>query len=132
MQLRKCAQFLFHIDLNRQRIKNRLTPPRAYQTDLALQAELWNTRNPDRVRFQSYSLPLLYSLREALATIAEERVENTYKRHALATEHLNRGLEALGLDHFVENPKDRLVGITAVKPPKGKDPVKIANYMFKK
>lgn len=113
-------------------MKTRLTPPRAYQTDLTLQAELWNTTNPDRIRFQSMSLPLFYSLREALATIVEERIENTFKRHELTSEHLNRGLTSLGLENFVENPEHRLIGITAVKVPLGKDAKKVANYMFKK
>lgn len=113
-------------------MKTRLTPPRAYQTDLLLQADLWNTTNPERTRSISISLPLLYSLREALATIVEERIENTFKRHELTSEHLDRGLTSLGLEYFVENPKHRLIGITSVKVPIEKDAKKVASYMFKK
>jgi len=84
------------------------------------------------MRFQSLSLPLLYALREALATIASESMENTFKRHVKTTEQLSAGLTQLGLEHYIQDPKLRLVGITAFKVPDGKDALKIEEYMWRK
>ncbi|ODN06201.1 Serine--pyruvate aminotransferase, mitochondrial [Orchesella cincta] len=109
-----------------ERIKNRTKPPRGYQTDLIQIAQQWNATGD----FQSYSVPLLYSLRESLALMAEEGMENTFERHAKATRQLHQGMEALGLRHFVDEPNDRLVGITTFHIPSGKDATKISDYML--
>ncbi|CAL8123275.1 unnamed protein product [Orchesella dallaii] len=114
------------------KIRNRRIPPRAYQTDILSQARLLNTSgDASSMRFQSLSVPLLYALREALATIAEERMENTFRRHVRATEQLSAGGAALGLEHYVENPRLRLIGITAFKMPEGKDALKIEQFMWR-
>lgn len=110
----------------------RATPARAYQTDIIVQAGQWNTTNPNRARTQSMSLPLMYAMREALATMVAEKIQNTYRRHEETTEQLKRGLVSLGLQFYVPEPSDRMVGITAVYPPPGKDARRIAAHMFNK
>ncbi|ODN06207.1 Serine--pyruvate aminotransferase, mitochondrial, partial [Orchesella cincta] len=114
------------------KIRNRRTPPRSYQTDILSQAALVNTSaDATAMRFQSISLPLLYGLREALATIAAEGIENTYRRHERATKQLDDGMTALGLQHYLTDPNLRMVGISAFRVPRGKDPLKIEQYMWR-
>ena len=63
----------------------------------------------------------MYGLREGLAIIAEEGLENCLRRHALCTELLHRGLANLGLELFVEDPAQRLPTVTTIKVPDGLD-----------
>ncbi|CAL8123269.1 unnamed protein product [Orchesella dallaii] len=109
-----------------ERMRRRIKPPRGYQTDHIQMAQQWNLTDA----FQSYSVPLLYSLRESLALMAEEGRENTFDRHLRAARQLSQGLESLGLRHFVNEPDHRMVGITTFHIPAGKDPKKIKDYML--
>jgi len=110
----------------RERIKRRQRPPRGYQTDIYQTAQQWN----GTAFFHSYSVPAIYSLRDALAFIAEEGITNTFDRHVRATKQLHQGMESLGLRHFVTDPNDRMIGITTFHIPDGKDHNKIAQYML--
>lgn len=109
------------------KLRSRKTPPRSQATDFLSEIKWWNG-DP----IHSISLSLLYALREALATIAEEGISQTYFRHWVNTRRLGRGLAFQGLEHVVRNPQDRMVGITAVKVPPGKDAAKIAQFIFHK
>lgn len=48
-----------------------------------------------------------YAMREALAIIAEEGLENMWARHLECHQQLWDGLKGLGLESFVENEQDR-------------------------
>jgi len=60
---------------------------------------------------------LFYGLREALAQLANEKLENVWTRHADATARLYAGLDAMGLTCFVKNAEDRLPTVTAINVP---------------
>ena len=51
----------------------------------------------------------MYGLREGLAMVAEEGLENCWRRHRLAADTLQAGLAELGLEMFVPDPKARYV-----------------------
>jgi alanine-glyoxylate transaminase/serine-glyoxylate transaminase/serine-pyruvate transaminase len=54
-------------------------------------------------------------MREALAVVAEEGLEAMWARHEAAHRQLWAGLGALGLQPFVEDPKDRLATVNTIK-----------------
>ena len=54
-------------------------------------------------------------MREALALVGEEGLENMWKRHQRLHEDLWKGLGELGLEPFVQDPKDRLATVNTIK-----------------
>ena len=56
-----------------------------------------------------------YGLREALAIVAEEGLENMWARHTKVAQHLWTGLSDLNLEPFVEKPEDRLITVNTIK-----------------
>lgn len=54
-------------------------------------------------------------MREALAIVAEEGLESMWVRHEAMHKQLWEGLTAMGLQPFVEDPKDRLVTVNTIK-----------------
>lgn len=65
----------------------------------------------------SISATMLYGLREGIAQIVEEGLENCIKRHKEASAVLQEGLSNLGFDFFVSNVADRLPTVTTIKVP---------------
>lgn len=67
----------------------------------------------------------MYGLREALAIVCNEGLENTIARHRKAAEELRIGLNELGLEMYVRSPASRLPTITSIRLPRGIDWKKI-------
>lgn len=63
----------------------------------------------------------MYGLREALAVVCNEGLQQTVARHQKASDELKRGLSELGLELYVKNPTYRLPTITSIKLPKEVD-----------
>lgn len=57
----------------------------------------------------------MYGLREALAIVCNEGLEQTIARHQRASIELQNGLTDLGLQLYIKNPAYRLPTITSVK-----------------
>ncbi|CAL8085331.1 unnamed protein product [Orchesella dallaii] len=118
------------------KVKRRQTLPRIYQTDITVQAEAWYITMPKESPHDgwrhSFSICLLYSLREVLARIVEEGIENVWERHADTHRYFTSRAEKLGLEHFVPNPEDRLLATIMFKVPPGKDGYKIVSYISEK
>jgi alanine-glyoxylate transaminase/serine-glyoxylate transaminase/serine-pyruvate transaminase len=64
---------------------------------------------------------LLYGLREALAMLAEEGLENVFARHARHGEATRRAVRAWGLEVLSLNPAEHSGSLTAVMMPAGHD-----------
>jgi len=75
-------------------------------------------------------ISLIYALHEAMRILLEDGLETRWERHRVNQLALVAGVEAMGLQMFVENPKDRLVTVTAVKIPAGVDDVKFRNQLL--
>ena len=63
-----------------------------------------------------------YAMREALQIVTEVGLDNMWATHKRLHEDMWRGLTALGLQPFVENPADRLVTVNTIQvllPPYG-------------
>jgi len=64
---------------------------------------------------------LLYGLREALAMMREQGLENVFARHARHGEATRRAVRAWGLDLVCANPEEYSNSLTAVLAPAGHD-----------
>jgi alanine-glyoxylate transaminase/serine-glyoxylate transaminase/serine-pyruvate transaminase len=64
---------------------------------------------------------LLYGLREALAMLEEEGLENVFARHQRHAEATRRAVRAWGLEVLATNPAEYSASLTAVLLPAGHD-----------
>jgi alanine-glyoxylate transaminase/serine-glyoxylate transaminase/serine-pyruvate transaminase len=85
--------------------------------DMNLLGKYWGS---ERVYHHTAPVNLYYALREALRLLAEEGIENSWKRHQQNVEYLWAGLEDLGLSLHVER-QFRLPTLTTVCIPEGVD-----------
>ena len=54
-------------------------------------------------------------MREALALIGDEGLEKLWEKHTRLHKELWAGLKEMGLEPFVEDPKERLVTVNCIK-----------------
>jgi alanine-glyoxylate transaminase/serine-glyoxylate transaminase/serine-pyruvate transaminase len=110
--------------------------PRNYASDLKNSWVKNNYWGVDATRPQtfhsSYPILQLYSLRETLATLAEEGLDKVWLRHENCTKKLYAGLDELGLKYFVSDPESRLIGTVAMIPPNGVNPKELMGYIRQK
>ncbi|XP_023330492.1 serine--pyruvate aminotransferase, mitochondrial [Eurytemora carolleeae] len=113
--------------------QNRKTAPRSFYLDLGWLGEYWNCW-PGKGRVYHHTGPVnsMYALREGLAILAEEGLENCWRRHRVCADLLHEGLEKLGLELFVSNPAARLPTVNTIKVPEGVDWMAVSSYCMKK
>lgn len=95
--------------------------------DLTTAMNYWGK---DRLYHHTPPISLIYALREAMRILLEEGLEARWERHRVNQLALVAGVEAMGLEMFVEKPKDRLVTVTAVKIPAGIDDLKVRSQLL--
>jgi alanine-glyoxylate transaminase / serine-glyoxylate transaminase / serine-pyruvate transaminase len=108
-------------------LRNRKTPVQSWYFDLTKVMNYWGK---ERTYHHTPPIPLIYALYEALRIVQEEGLEASWERHRQNQVALMAGLEAMGLDLFVQNPADRLVTVTAVTVPAGIDSVKVRGRLL--
>lgn len=109
--------------------KKRKTVPRSFYLDLNWLGEYWNCW-PDKGRVYHHTGPVnsMYGLREGLAMLAEEGLDNCWQRHRLCAEHLQAGIVEMGLELFVQDPTARLPTVNTIKVPEGVNWKAVADY----
>ncbi|KAB1075197.1 aminotransferase class V-fold PLP-dependent enzyme [Methylobacterium planeticum] len=75
-------------------------------------------------------LPLLYGLREALACLFEEGLENVYNRHHVLGEATRQAVAAWGLKTCAKEPQWNSDTVTAIVVPEGVDAAKIIKHAY--
>lgn len=105
-----------------EKMQNRSTKVPNWYLDMSLLSHYWGS---DRTYHHTAPINMNYALREALYLLAEEGIENSWKRHQENAESLWIGLEELGLVCHVEKAF-RLPTLTTVKVPDGIDAKAIA------
>lgn len=75
-------------------------------------------------------LPLLYGLREALACLEDEGLENVFQRHRVLGEATRQAVAAWGLKTVAKDPKWNSDTVTAIYAPEGVDAAKIIKHAF--
>ncbi len=107
--------------------RTRKTKVQSWYFDFSTAMNFWGK---DRLYHHTPPISLIYALREAMRITLEEGLEKRWDRHRLNQHALIAGVEAMDLQLFVENPKDRLATVTAVKIPAGIDDVKFRNQLL--
>ncbi|HMD41502.1 MAG TPA: alanine--glyoxylate aminotransferase family protein [Candidatus Acidoferrum sp.] len=107
--------------------RTRKTKVQSWYFDLSTAMNYWGK---DRLYHHTPPISLIYALREAMRIALEEGLEPRWARHRENQLALIAGVEAMGLKLLVENPKDRLVTVTAVMIPAGVDDVKFRNQLL--
>ncbi|XP_011307264.1 serine--pyruvate aminotransferase, mitochondrial [Fopius arisanus] len=93
-----------------------------YYWDMKLLGTYWNCFDEPRIYHHTISATLIYGLREGLAQLVEEGLENSWRRHKESADILKEGLTRMGLKFLVKNPDHRLTTVTAFHLPDGVDP----------
>ncbi|XP_041861469.1 alanine--glyoxylate and serine--pyruvate aminotransferase a [Melanotaenia boesemani] len=114
-----------------QKIFNRKTKPVSFFLDLSWLANYWGCDDKPRVYHHTGPVTALYALRESLAVLAEEGLENSWKRHQNVAEYFHAGLENMGLKLFVKEKHVRLPTVTTIVAPHGYDWKEITSYIMK-
>ncbi|MDQ2731160.1 MAG: aminotransferase class V-fold PLP-dependent enzyme, partial [Armatimonadota bacterium] len=97
------------------RLASRTSPVQSWYLDLSMIQKYWGD---DRVYHHTAPISALFGLREALALVLEEGLENRFARHRRISQLLWEGLEGLGLKLVVE-AGCRLPSLTTVYAPEG-------------
>jgi len=107
--------------------KNRKKKVQSWYFDLTTAMNYWGK---DRLYHHTPPISLIYALREAMRLTIEEGLQARWERHRVNQQALIAGVEAMGLDLLVKNPKERLVTVTPVMIPAGVDDAKYRNQLL--
>src|SRR5215470_13111680 len=107
--------------------RSRKSKVQSWYFDLSTAMNYWGK---DRLYHHTPPISLIFALREAMRIVMEEGLEARWERHRQNQLALVAGLEAMGLELLVKNPKDRLPTVTAVIIPQGIDDVKVRNQLL--
>jgi alanine-glyoxylate transaminase/serine-glyoxylate transaminase/serine-pyruvate transaminase len=110
------------------RLSERKVPVQSWYLDLVMLRKYWSDV---RVYHHTAPVSLNYALREALRIIEEETLPKLYARHRLNHEALVAGLEAMGLEMFVEKAA-RAWTLNTVKVPEGIDDQKLRSSLLER
>lgn len=108
-------------------LRNRKKKVQSWYFDLTTAMNYWGK---DRLYHHTPPISLIYALREAMRLTIEEGLEVRWERHRVNQQALISGLEAMGLELLVKNPKERLVTVTPVMIPAGVDDAKFRNQLL--
>lgn len=115
-----------------ERVRRRHSMVKVYNFDVLLIGDYWNCFGRPRLYHHTISSTLLYGLREALAIVCEQGLEEVIRRHQECSVELQRGLERMGLAMYVPVVEHRMSTVNTVKVPAGVDWKKVAKYAMDK
>lgn len=97
-------------------VQNRKSIIDSWYLDIRSVREYWGQ---GRTYHHTPPTSMIYALREGLAVIAEEGLENRFARHARNAKALHAGLAAMGLSLLVQDAAIRLPSLTTIMIPEG-------------
>ncbi len=109
------------------KIRSRKSPCPSWFQDLDLVMGYWS--GAKRTYHHTAPVNPLYGLHEALVMLAEEGIEQAWRRHADNHLKLRAGLESLGIDFVVEEAA-RLPQLNAVRVPEGVDEAAVRSRLL--
>lgn len=107
-------------------LETRRTKVPSWYLDLTMIRRYWGSE-----RFYHHTAPvsMIYALREALRLVAEEGLEERYRRHRLNAAALGEGVQSMGLRLFVR-PELRLPSLVSVVVPEGVDDLRLRRELL--
>ncbi|KAK4023801.1 hypothetical protein OUZ56_009200 [Daphnia magna] len=103
------------------KIAARKTPISSFYFDMNWLGNYWGCDSQPRKYHHTAPISSIYALREALALLANEGLENSWNRHRQCRDRLINGLAKLNLKPLASDPAARLTCITAIQVPDGVD-----------
>ncbi|XP_046650671.1 alanine--glyoxylate aminotransferase-like [Daphnia pulicaria] len=103
------------------KIAGRKTPISSFYFDMNWLGNYWGCDSQPRKYHHTAPISSIYALREALALLANEGLENSWNRHRQSRDRLISGLAKLNLKPLASEPAARLTCITAIQVPDGVD-----------
>jgi len=110
-------------------IASRKTKVQSWYMDITLINSYWATGT--RAYHHTAPITMNWGLYEGLLIVAEEGLENRWKRHRENAEYLWKGLKNIGLECHVDHAV-RLPSLTTVKVPVDVDPTEVIKYLRSK
>jgi alanine-glyoxylate transaminase / serine-glyoxylate transaminase / serine-pyruvate transaminase len=107
-------------------LRARSTPVRSWYLDLKL---IHDYSTVSHRYHHTAPISMFYALREALAVIAEEGMENRWERHRRSHRLFVQGIEAMGLRLHVPEPH-RIATLNTVLVPQGVDEAKVRKRLL--
>ncbi len=101
-----------------ERIRARRSRVPSWYFDFALLAGYWDAET-SRAYHHTAPVSMVYGLHEGLRLVLEEGLEDRARRHRQAAERLYAGLDVLGLECVVVEPRLRTPMLTSVRIPDG-------------
>lgn len=117
-------------DKAKHKVYSRKTKPVSFYMDITYLAKLWGCEGKTRTVHHTTPVISLYCLRESLALISEQGLENSWQRHREVAAYLYKRLQELGLKLFVKDPAIRLPTVTTVTVPAGYNWRDIVSYVL--
>jgi alanine-glyoxylate transaminase/serine-glyoxylate transaminase/serine-pyruvate transaminase len=108
------------------RLKSRSSAVQSWYLDLQLLDSFFTGHK----YHHTASATLFYALREGLALVHEEGLENRWERHHRNHRAFVAGIEAMGLAMHVADPADRLWTLNTPRVPQGVDDAKVREYLL--
>jgi alanine-glyoxylate transaminase/serine-glyoxylate transaminase/serine-pyruvate transaminase len=108
-------------------LHGRKTKVQSWYLDLSMIEKYWGS---DRFYHHTAPISMNYALREALALVAEEGLENRIARHAQNGQALHAGLAAMGLS-LATSAGHRLPQLTCVRIPEDIDDLTVRKRLLK-
>jgi alanine-glyoxylate transaminase/serine-glyoxylate transaminase/serine-pyruvate transaminase len=124
-----CPPGLAPITLNpraEEAVRARRQPVQSWYLDLTMVMNYWGQ---ERVYHHTAPISMLYALHEALELVLEEGLEDRFQRHAIGSQALAAGLEAMGLELLVRR-ESRLPSLTTVTIPAGVDELRVRRELL--
>ncbi|XP_062438919.1 alanine--glyoxylate aminotransferase [Rhea pennata] len=116
----------------REKMLRRKTKPSSFYLDINQLASYWGCDGKPRTYHHTAPVNSFFSLREGLAMLVEQGLENSWERHQANCTYLCKGLQDLGLELLVKEEVARLPTITAIKVPEGYDWEEITTFVMNK
>ncbi len=110
-----------------QMLRARKTKVQSWYFDLTTTMNYWGK---ERTYHHTAPISLIFALREALRIVVEEGLAARWERHRQNQQALLAGIEAMGLEPFVENPAERMITVTGIKVPAGVDDRKLRQQLL--
>ncbi|KAJ1089514.1 hypothetical protein NDU88_002665 [Pleurodeles waltl] len=113
------------------KIFRRKTKPPSLYVDMGWLSNYWGCDGKSRMYHHTGPITNFFSLREGLAMLAEQGLENSWKLHKENALYLYEGLEKLGLKLYVKDEAIRLPTVTTVEVPQGYEWKDITAFLMK-
>jgi alanine-glyoxylate transaminase / serine-glyoxylate transaminase / serine-pyruvate transaminase len=110
-------------------LRSRKSPVQSWYLDLSMVEKYWG---PERTYHHTPPVNMIFALHEALRLLLDEGIEKSIARHARAHQALVAGIEAMGLQMFVQEKAVRAATVNTIVIPQGVDDAKVRGTLLQR